>query len=466
MEYEEIVTEYKTGSIDISDLKKKLEIVRPLNARPEGLKIGTVMNSMQIIRECVNLQLMSNKPDKVGQYKEQVDQLLIDYFSSIVERINHDRAWGIMKVVPTKITKADFKEFSTDEKLKLVMTLNRKFTEYLQVQKYADLREYLINNEDMDEQNIRRMQFIIRMFYELKSETVQRDFCYIPKYLLTALMGFKRSHYVRLDEYFSKKLKYVNAEYEKYAQFFTSEDFRDIIDNILVTSKTLKVSVSKVIDYYSEISGLDYEIINLNDEYKAFEQVETKNKEMFSVAKESKEIKDKNENEDTDKDKDEEKEKEDSKKEEFEKQIKNIQSNSLNITSKEQIIPIILAWFGRENSSSTSIVTAKQLSQFFDKIKQIEKESGIRVGLYIVTNANREVTLNRMQELDHKARAKGLPKLIEGALGNYGSFRIDKDETITDLKVMDTELRKNIIDMFDKSLYMGLFKKDVVDPRE
>jgi hypothetical protein len=466
MEYEEIVTEYLSGSIDISNLKKKLEIVRPLNARPEGLKINTVMNSMHIIRECVNVQLIANKPEKVEQYKSEVDALLVEYFSSMVERINYDRAWGIMKVVPTKITKADYIEFSTKEKLTLVKTLNRKFTEYLQVQKYADLREYLINNEDTNDYNIKRMQFIIKMFYNLKSKEVQRDFCYIPKYLLTSLMGFKKSHYVRLEDYFSKKIKHIRIEYEKYAQFFSSEDFRDIIDNLQITSKTLKVSVSKVIDYYSEISGLDYEISNLDDEYKVFEQLEEKNKEMFSLDgnEEMSTLKEENL-----KEKDiEQEEKEKSKAESltFEEKIEKIQNNSLNITSKEQITPIILAWFGRENVLTSDVVDAKMLSSFFDKIKQIEKDSGIRVGLYIITNANKEVTLNRMQELKHKARAKGMPKLVEGALGNYGSFRIDKDENIIELKSMSKDTRKTIIEMLDKGLHMGLFKKDVVDPRE
>ncbi len=466
MEYEEIVTEYLSGSIDISNLKKKLEIVRPLNARPEGLKINTVMNSMHIIRECVNVQLIANKPEKVEQYKSEVDALLVEYFSSMVERINYDRAWGIMKVVPTKITKADYIEFSTKEKLTLVKTLNRKFTEYLQVQKYADLREYLINNEDTNDYNIKRMQFIIKMFYNLKSKEVQRDFCYIPKYLLTSLMGFKKSHYVRLEDYFSKKIKHIRIEYEKYAQFFSSEDFRDIIDNLQITSKTLKVSVSKVIDYYSEISGLDYEISNLDDEYKVFEQLEEKNKEMFSLDgnEEMSTLKEENL-----KEKDiEQEEKEKSKTESltFEEKIEKIQNNSLNITSKEQITPIILAWFGRENVLTSDVVDAKMLSSFFDKIKQIEKDSGIRVGLYIITNANKEVTLNRMQELKHKARAKGMPKLVEGALGNYGSFRIDKDENIIELKSMSKDTRKTIIEMLDKGLHMGLFKKDVVDPRE
>ena len=129
MEYEDVISAYKNGSLDISDLKKKLELARPLNSRPERLDLDIIASVFNTLRDGTNAQLIAEKPEKVEEYKTLVDWSLTEYYSNILERINSARAWGAMKVVPPKITTAEFKELLTEEKLRMVTTLNKRFKE-------------------------------------------------------------------------------------------------------------------------------------------------------------------------------------------------------------------------------------------------------------------------------------------------------------------------------------------------
>ena len=474
MDYDEIITQYKNGSIDISDLKKKLEIARPLNARSGRLDFRLIGSTFSTIREGVNAQLINEKPERVQEYKSIVDYSLLNYFTNIVSRIDSSRAWGIMKIVPTKITKEDFKELSTDEKLKFVMTLNQRYNNFLKIQKYADLRECIINDGDLLDENIKKMQFILLMFEALKSKTAKEDFFCIPEELLSALMSFRRSKHKKLEDYFASKSKFVKQSYENYSQYCTTEEFRDIIENLQLVSKTLKISVSKVIEYYSAISWANFEIRGLDDEYDIFMELSEKNKKMFSLVEKTEEPKvQKHFVEVEEKPEINTKVKNELKKEPLDRNTgvtgqieKQITENNSVVSVKEQIIPLILAWFGTENKELAEITDAKKISNFLEKLKQIESYCGARVGLYIVTNASKEITLKRMQELEHKARAKGMGKLIEGALGGYSSFRIDKSAKITDLSIMEEETREKIIQLLGMSMYDRGFVRELIDPRE
>ena len=479
MEYEDIIKEYTSGSIDISDLKKKLELARPLNSRPERLDLDIIASVFNTLRDGTNAQLISERPEKVGEYKTLVDWNLTEYYSSIIERINSARAWGAMKVVPPKITMPEFKELRTEEKLRLVMTLNKKFKEYLKVQKYADLREKIIGDGDLEPANVQKMQFVLKMFDNLKSDVAKEDFFCIPEELITALINFKKSKQKRFEDYFAIKNKYVKQQYENYANYYTAEEFRDLIENLLAVSKTLKISVNKVVEYYVCISRINFEIRGLEDENEMFEKLKEKNSKMFSLIPEkktAKPVEEKKEEVKIEKPKEEPKVKpveEKPKKEVISENTgstgnieKEIEKQNSTITAKEQINPLILAWFGRDEKPFSEFAGPRQISDFLEKIKEIEKQTGIRVGLYIVTNADKQTTLNRMQELQHKAKIKGLPRLVEGALGGYSSFRIEPDGTITDLAVMEKGVREEIVKILETSPYDAQFKSELLDPRE
>lgn len=477
MDYDEIITEYKTDSIDISDLKKELEKARPLKARSNELDLNLIASTFHTIREGTNAQIISEKNEKVEIYNETVEKNLTQYYGNIVKRITDTKAWGIMKVKPTKVTVEDFRELTISEMLKLVMILNKKYTSYLEVQKYADLRHSLINDEDLVDENVRKMQFILTMFEGLRSEIAKEDFFCMPEELLTTIMSFRRSRYKRFEDYFNAKNKNLREVYENYSHYYTAEDFRDIIENISLVSKVLKIPAIKTIRYYSLISELNFEIRGLKEEYEVFASLQEKDRKMSSLKKEEDISFENQEYDITDEElenlheeiKDIIMENEDDEEpEEFEEVLveEEPKEDEKKEPVKEQINPLILAWFGREISDITEFTSAKILSRFFDKLRQIQRETGIRVGLYIVTNAGKEVALNRMQELQHKARAKGLPRLVEGVLGDYSSYRIDKDGTITDIAVMNQETRNTYIKLLEKSLYDNGFKKDFLDPRE
>ena len=200
MDYDEIITEYKTDSIDISDLKKELEKARPLKARSNELDLNLIASTFHTIREGTNAQIISEKNEKVEIYNETVEKNLTQYYGNIVKRITDTKAWGIMKVKPTKVTVEDFRELTISEMLKLVMILNKKYTSYLEVQKYADLRHSLINDEDLVDENVRKMQFILTMFEGLRSEIAKEDFFCMPEELLTTIMSFRRSRYKKFED--------------------------------------------------------------------------------------------------------------------------------------------------------------------------------------------------------------------------------------------------------------------------
>ena len=128
--------------------------------------------------------------------------------------------------------------------------------------------------------------------------------------------------------------------------------------------------------------------------------------------------------------------------------IEEVQEN--NIPQKEHVNPLIFSWLEREDFTLTKKVGSKKLVEFFNKIKEIEERTGIRVSLYIVSNAGREVTLKRFKDFKKKAIQNKLPNLVEGALGGYSSFRIDSDENIIEISKMPLDIREEIIEIIEK----------------
>ena len=143
----------------------------------------------------------------------------------------------------------------------------------------------------------------------------------------------------------------------------------------------------------------------------------------------------------------------------MEQKIKDLQTTP---TAKEQVRPIIFAWFEKDDVSLLKRIGSKRLTAFFDKLKRIEAETGVRTSLYLITNANREQTVRRLEEFKVRAKAAGLPRLVEGALGGYSSFRVDTDKNITDIAKMSPENRKKITLLLSKSQRTQLLPECIV----
>ena len=150
-------------------------------------------------------------------------------------------------------------------------------------------------------------------------------------------------------------------------------------------------------------------------------------------------------------------------KEDEDARVKKIQKQ---VTEKEQVNPIIFSWLEREDITLTRRITSKKLAAFFERIKIMESETGVRASLFLITNASKEVTLKRVLEIQKKAKNQGLPKLFEGALGGYGAFRIDSQGNIIDIAIMSDINRNKIIRLLESNLLKTSLPQDIIENDE
>ena len=130
-----------------------------------------------------------------------------------------------------------------------------------------------------------------------------------------------------------------------------------------------------------------------------------------------------------------------------------------NKSSKEQVNPIIFSWLEKEDITITRRLGNKVVVEMFDKIKQIQEKTGVRTSLYIVTNAEKEVALKRLRDFQKKATINGLPDLVEGILGGYSTFKIDKTGKIVNIAAMSEINKKKIISLLENTKGSNLLKE-------
>ena len=361
------------------------------------------------------------------------------------------------------------------------MFLNREYLQFLKYQNIADIRDCLKNAENLDEETIRKLEFLKTMFNKLKNNEVKIEFFCFDKDFLMALLWSRKFKNLKFDDFIKSRKKCVKEEYKKLSKFFTNEDFRDISENIDITSKTLKTSAHNIIEAYSEMSESESEVYYIEEEFEQLKELLKKHKKMQSIKKEydkkqvekrklekerkEKELQEKleREKEEAERIKKQEQEKEElreiidpkklqkiPKTKKNKKQDKDFEEE-LEIVPKEQVNPLIFTWFEREDITITRRIGTKVLTKFFEKIREIESDTGIRVALYMVTNAGKEVTLKRLEDLKKKAFKNGLPNLVEGALGGYSSFRVDKNGEITDIAEMSNSSKQKVIKLLEKA---------------
>lgn len=472
MEYQEIVTAYKNNRLDISSLKKRLEMSKLLNGRERYRTLDMLNNSVNFNNKIVDLQITSEIPERVGIFEKSLEELLNDYYFNLIYSIKENKAWNFMNLIPSEYSKEKFDVLSKPEKFKIIYEINRKYQSYLEFQKIADSRDCIKKGNDLDEGQIKALAFMKLMFSSFKNKEIEKEFFCFDKKFLMSLISFKRSKIIRLDEYMRTKKKSVQFDYEKYSVFFSTEDFRDIIENLILTSKTIKMPLTHVIEIFYEFSESEAEQSYLNDEYNSLKELEKKylvmNSIKIEVEKEKRQKQKielerklleegKRKAEEIEKRQKEAAERIKKAKEKTEiiksdsksnEDIKQVQEEQ---TVKEQVNPLIFSWFEREDITLTRRVGSKNLTEFFNKIKKIEAETGIRVSLFIITNTGKEVSLKRFQEFQKKARAQGLPRLVEGVLGGYSSFRIDRAGNIMDISKMSEANRAKIIALLEKA---------------
>lgn len=489
MDYQELITSYENKSLDITNLKKKLEIARPLKGREKFRALDMIAQRSSLITDISNVLIISEKPEKIENFEADINNVLLDYFKILVQSIKNAKGWKFMNLIPSDYSVERFKCFYKKEQLKILLDLNKKYVDFLEYQSVADIRDCLRNGSDLNDETIRKLEFLRLMFNAFKNQEIKNEFFCFDKKFLMALIEFKKNKTLRLEDFIKTKRKNIVQEYEKFLKFFTNEDFRDIAENLLQTSKALKTSINNVVEAFSELSESESEISYLKSELKEIKKLEKKYLKMQALKPGYEETKEKaetkldpkvldliqinskaiqNKKEEKPKVKLEKVLKEDNKEEapNVKQEIKEEQLTVNNVVRrKEQVNPIIFSWLEREDMTFARRIGVKKVTEFFEKIKLIEEKTRIRVSLYIVTNVGKELALKRMQDIQKRAAAYGLPRLVEGVLGGYSSFRIDATGKVTDIAVMSDLNKEKILNLLNITKGSAL-QRELVDKTE
>ena len=494
MDYQELITSYNNKGLDITELKENLKIAKPLKGRLKYRAIDIISQRSALLNDINNLLITLEKGEKVEGFNKDTDILLNEYFMTLVKSVEMLNAWKFMRLIQSEFTKEKFERLNFKEKFKLVMFLNREYLEFLKYQNIADIRDCLKNAENLDDDTIRKLEFLKTMFNKLKNNEVKIEFFCCDKDYLMALLRSRKFKNLKFEDFIKSRKKCVKEEYKKLSKFFTNEDFRDISENLDITSKTLKTPVHNIIEAYSEMSESESEVCYIEEEFEQIKLLLKKHKKMQSIKKEydkkqaekrklEKERKQKELQEKLEREKEEAEilKKQEEEKEQLReiidpkklqklpktkknKKVEKELEEELDIVPKEQVNPLIFTWFEREDITITRRIGTKVLTKFFEKIREIESDTGTRVALYMVTNAGKEVTLKRLEDLKKKAFKNGLPNLVEGALGGYSSFRVDKNGKITDIAEMSDSSKQKIIKLLEKAKGEVL-TRDLIDEK-
>lgn len=487
MEYQEIVTKYKNKSLAIGNIRNKLEQAKPLKARPRYRVLD--MNSKSFFYHCeiVDLLKMQEDSKKFNYFDEQTQSIVKRYFNDLMGRIQSCKAWDYMGIKARDFSNERFENASLQEKFAIIYELNQKYCRFLEYQKLADLRGMFIEqDEEPDEQTLMKMCFFLLMFENFKSDNVKKEFFCFDKHFLHALLRYKKSKDTRLEDHMKGQKRKIALEYEKFETFFSTEDYRDIIENILLSNKATKLSKTEIMRIFSQISETEAEQEYLHSEAKIFRQLEEKSHKMDEVRSDYQ--KDKIEREKREREESLEKERirkaeELKRKQEIEKitaernriigknegyteELDNkISTLQKTLTVKEAVVPIILVWLDKEDISLTKKLGNQTLATFFARIKRIELETGRRASLFLITNANQDITQKRVEDLRKKSEVVGLPRLVEGALGGYSSFRVDETGKVKDVSKMSPENREKIKVLLESSFHANL-PRSLIDETE
>ena len=470
MEYQDIVISYKNGNLDISNLKEKLEKSRKLHGREKYRATVISDDYTNFYTRILDILRTQETSKNINKFKEQLNNELDNYYKRIINSIKKCKAWELMEVNPKEHVIEEFKEENILSKIEKTIAINRNYSAFLEYQKVADIRECLRTTDKFSENTIKKLCFLIMMFNNLKNDNVKREFYCFDKKFLKVLIDFKKSKILRLEEFIQTKSKVIQNDYKKYSHFFTTEDYRDISDNLILTAKTLKQPVSEIIEAFCELSESEAEKVYLEEEYEDLKEIKEKCIKMISLNPEKNKVHVENKNqrviaikplktkilED-----------ENSKKIQIEDKVKEIENERIikiqnKTTVKEQVNPIIFSWLEREDITLTRRVTSKKLNAFFERIKIIERETGVRASLFLITNASKEITVKRVIEFQKKARNQGLPRLFEGALGGYGAFRVDAQGNVIDIATMSEVNRIKIIKLLENNLLKTSLPSDII----
>lgn len=494
MEYQEIATKYRKNGLATNNLRKRLEVAKPLDARPRYRVLDKSARNWFYYSSTTDLLTMKENSSKLEYFEENSRYLIEKYFNELIEEIKQCQAWDFMGIKARDFSNERFENAKLSERFSIIYELNQKFCKFLEYQKLADLRGMFIDKKsELDDQTLREMCFFKLMFGNFKSEKVKTEFFCFDESFLHALLRYKTSKDVRLEDHMKNQKRGIAFEYKKFEHFFSTEDYRDIIENILLASRATKLSRTEIMRIYSQMSETEAEQEYLHLEMQAFKELEEKCYKMNEVRLNYEKERIIQENKDRDvrlaeegKKRAEElkKRQEEAKKKVLEAKLKaerdrriahsegyteeldrKIAALQKTPTAKEAVIPILFIWLDKENTTLTRKIGNQKLATFFSKLKSIADETGRRPSLFLITNADQETTKKRVEEFKKKSEDVGISRLVEGALGGYSSFRIDETGTVKEVSKMSPENREKIKLLLESSLYTSL-PRSLIDETE
>ncbi len=460
MEYREIITSYKENSLDTSKFKEKLEMAKPLKGRSKDRTPEIIGERQFFSFDMYNMVAMPETANKFKSFESDCNYQLNYYYSILLKSIQSTKSWKYMGINPEIPNEEYFKKLTINQKFEVILNLNRKYSEYLEFQKVADIRDSL-GEENLSEETIKKVQFFKLMYDGIESDVAKDELYALKRYpkIISALLEYKISRKkknINLEDFIKTKNKGIIREFEEVRRYFEIDELKDISECLELIQETLEMNLKDIMELLSEIADGELESSYLTSEYTDLKKLQEKYERMVNLKKQADELEGKKA-ENSEKQNGEQPNSakgtlaEGAKKQEkinvmdsdatgeLDEKITQI-NNTPSV--KEKIIPIIFSWFERDEISKSKNI--KLISSFLDRIKELEEQSNTRASMYLVTNANKEVTLSRFNELKKLAEEKGLPRIMEGAFGGYSSFRIDESGQIIDLSTMSDENKEKI----------------------
>ena len=218
MEYREIITSYKENSLDTSKFKEKLEMAKPLKGRSKDRTPEIIGERQFFSFDMYNMVAMPETANKFKSFESDCNYQLNYYYSILLKSIQSTKSWKYMGINPEIPNEEYFKKLTINQKFEVILNLNRKYSEYLEFQKVADIRDSL-GEENLSEETIKKVQFFKLMYDGIESDVAKDELYALKRYpkIISALLEYKISRKkknINLEDFIKTKNKGIIREFE------------------------------------------------------------------------------------------------------------------------------------------------------------------------------------------------------------------------------------------------------------
>lgn len=488
MDYQDVVEQYKNNKLKSSDIRSKIKIARSLDFKNRYMFMNNEEGifSEQELKKLEKANYIVQIQEAHSLLNDKLQNIYQDLMSYVSKTPTRDVVGKQSRIYDIEV----FTELPCADKIKAILKINDDYSKYLEYIKIASAIDYLSSQENSAEDN-KKVLFLLEMFKSIKGELVKPSIAFFEKSFFHHLINSQKKDGNSLDEYFEKQKENIQWQYKKAKALYSEEELIELCKIIVATSKNLEISVKNTIKCFSEISEVEFEQMHLaenaedlKDFQKKYEDIQRKKEaeEKRILEEERKRQEEEKKRAEQEKRRLEEEKRKAEKANKSQKLIKNrntigyanfssettgkieekIIEHKSSKQPKEDRIVIVLYWMERSDNDLNKRVNKKTLNHFFETVKQIEKNTGKKTSMFLVTNANREITLNRVNQLEEQAQKNQLTDFVEGAIGGYGTFWIDEEKQIVDNATMTEQQKEIIKQVLEKNEGFKL-RRDILD---